>query len=73
MLKMGATSFWEDFDITWIKNASPIDEIPDKNKSDIHADNGAFCYKGLRHSLCHGWSAIPVLFYYKYLLPNSKK
>lgn len=62
MLKMGATTFWEDFDITWIKNASPIDEIPDKNKSDIHADNGAFCYKGLRHSLCHGWASAPAAF-----------
>ena len=62
MLKMGATSFWEDFDIDWMKNACPIDEIPDKSRSDVHADNGAFCYKGLRHSLCHGWSSAPTAF-----------
>lgn len=62
MIKMGATSFWEDFDINWMKNACPIDEIPDKNRSDVHADNGAFCYKGLRHSLCHGWSSAPTAF-----------
>lgn len=62
MLSMGATSFWEDFDIMWLKNASPIDKIPKKGKSDVHADNGRFCYKGLRHSLCHGWSSGPAPF-----------
>ena len=29
---------------------------------DIHGDNGAFCYKGLRHSLCHGWASGPTAF-----------
>ena len=62
MLSMGATTFWEDFDIKWLRNACPLDEIPQKGKSDIHADNGAFCYKGLRHSLCHGWSSAPTAF-----------
>ncbi len=62
MLSVGATTFWEDFDIRWLENATPIDCIPDKNKGDIHADFGAFCYKGLRHSLCHGWSSGPVAF-----------
>ena len=28
----------------------------------IHGDNGAFCYKGFRHSLCHGWSSAPTAF-----------
>lgn len=62
MLKMGATSFWEDFDIKWLDNACPLDRIPEKGKRDIHADNGAFCYTGLRHSLCHGWSSAPTAF-----------
>lgn len=62
MLSMGATTFWEDFDIKWLNNACPIDRIPEKGKSDVHADNGAFCYKGLRHSLCHGWSSAPTAF-----------
>lgn len=62
MLKLGATSFWEDFNIDWAKNASPIDEIPEDGKSDVHGDNGAFCYKGFRHSLCHGWSSAPTAF-----------
>ena len=32
----------------------------------MHGDNGAHCYSGFRHSLCHGWSAMPVYFYYAY-------
>lgn len=62
MLDMGATTFWEDFNIKWCENAYRIDELPVKDKKDIHGDFGAFCYKGLRHSLCHGWSSGPVAF-----------
>ena len=60
MLDMGATSFWEDFNIAWTNNAFRIDEMPVPGKKDIHGDYGEFCYKGFRHSLCHGWSAGPV-------------
>lgn len=79
MLSMGATTFWEDFDTKWLNNACPIDKIPEKRKKDIHADNGAFCYKGLRHSLCHGWSSAPTAFLaeevlgIKILEPGCKK
>lgn len=62
MLKMGATTFWEDFDISWLENASAIDEIPQEGKKLLHGDTGQHCYKGFRHSLCHGWSAGPVAF-----------
>ena len=62
MLKLGATAFWEDFNIDWAKNASPIDKLPEDGKSDVHGDNGAYCYKGFRHSLCHGWSSAPTAF-----------
>ena len=62
MLKLGATSFWEDFDIEWAKNASSIYELPEKKQSDVHGDNGAYCYVGFRHSLCHGWSSAPTAF-----------
>ena len=57
MLEKGATTFWEDFDISWAENSCRIDEFPKDNQKDIHGDFGAFCYKGFRHSLCHGWSA----------------
>lgn len=62
MLKMGATTFWEDFDIKWAENSTPIDCLPDSKNNDIHGDFGKFCYTGLRHSLCHGWSSGPVAF-----------
>jgi len=56
MLKLGATTFWEDFDISWMENAAPIDRFPEPGEIDVHASYGNYCYKGLRHSLCHGWS-----------------
>ena len=57
MLDKGATTFWEDFDVEWAKDSSRIDEFPKEGQKDIHGDFGAYCYKGFRHSLCHGWSA----------------
>ncbi|MBP3300459.1 MAG: alpha-L-rhamnosidase [Clostridia bacterium] len=57
MLDKGATTFWEDFDVEWTKNSGRIDAFPEENQRDIHGDFGAYCYKGFRHSLCHGWSA----------------
>ena len=62
MLDMGATSFWEDFDLAWTNNAFRIDEMPVAGKKDIHGDFGAYCYRGFRHSLCHGWSSGPAAF-----------
>ena len=61
---MGATSFWEDFDLDWMRgNVCPIDRVCREGEIDIHGDYGKFCYIGYRHSLCHGWSAgvIPFL------------
>lgn len=62
MLELGATTFWEDFDITWADNASRIDEVVADGKKDIHGDFGKHCYKGFRHSLCHGWASGPTAF-----------
>lgn len=62
MLSRGATSFWEDFHIEWLEGSSRIDELPKKGEKDLHGDFGDYCYKGFRHSLCHGWSAGPVSF-----------
>ena len=66
MLRMGATSFWEDFDLRWMENAGRIDEVVPEGKKDIHGDYGAFCYEKFRHSLCHGWSGGPVPFLMRY-------
>lgn len=60
MIEMGATTFWEDFNIDWTENAAPIDEPVPAGKRDIHGDFGAYCYTGLRHSLCHGWASGPA-------------
>lgn len=62
MLKMGATTFWEDFDLEWMQNAAPVDELVPDGMRDIHGDHGAYCYEGFRHSLCHGWSSGPTAF-----------
>ena len=62
MLDKGATTFWEDFDISWIENSCRIDEFPKDGEKDIHGDFGKYCYKGFRHSLCHGWSAGVIKF-----------
>ena len=62
MLDLGATSFWEDFNLDWTENAFGIDSMPVPGKKDIHADFGNYCYIGLRHSLSHGWSSGPAPF-----------
>lgn len=62
MLDFGATTFWEDFDLDWIRNSNRIDELPIPGKDDLHADFGKYCYLGLRHSLCHGWAGGPAAF-----------
>jgi hypothetical protein len=60
MLDLGATTFWEDFDLDWTVNAGRIDELVPPGKKDIHGDFGAYCYVGFRHSLCHGWASGPT-------------
>ena len=68
MIDLGATSFWEDFDINWIPNATPIDELVPEGKKDIHGDCGAYCYVGFRHSLCHGWASGPTSWLSRHIL-----
>jgi hypothetical protein len=58
MLSLGATTFWEDFDIEWLKDAAPIDQlITEEGEINVHATYGRYCYLGYRHSLCHGWAS----------------
>jgi hypothetical protein len=66
MLNKGATTFFEDYHSEWGKNSGDI--LGQKGKTDIHSDYGDYCYKRLRHSLCHGWSAGPVPFINEYIL-----
>lgn len=60
MIDFGATTFWEDFDLDWTKNAGRIDEPVAPGKKDLHGDFGAHCYVGFRHSFCHGWAGGPT-------------
>lgn len=68
MLDLGATTFWEDFDIDWCENAGRIDEIVPDGKIDVHTSYGKHCYIKLRHSLCHGWASGPAPFLMKHIL-----
>ena len=70
-LKMGA--------IFVIAVAAVLAGCMQNGKKDLHADFGRYCYQGLRHSLCHGWSSGVLPFVYeevlglKILEPGFKK
>ena len=69
MLDLGATTFWEDFNIEWIdEDVGRVDELVPEGKKDIHGDFGAHCYVGFRHSLCHGWAAGPTAWMSEHVL-----
>ena len=68
MIDMGATTFWEDFDLDWTENAGRIDEFVPEGKKDIHGDFGGYCYVGHRHSFCHGWASGPTAWLSNHVL-----
>jgi hypothetical protein len=68
MLDLGATTFWEDFDLSWARNAGRIDELTPEGKIDVHVDYGDYCYVGLRHSYCHGWASGPTAWMSQHVL-----
>lgn len=68
MLDLGATTFWEHFELSWMENAGRIDEIVPPGKVDVHADCGAYCFEGIRHSFCHGWAAGPTAWLSEHIL-----
>lgn len=79
MLDLGATTFWEDFDLDEAANAAPIDNIVPEGKNDYHRNTGGYCYIGLRRSLCHGWASGPTPWLSEHVLgirvlePGGKK
>lgn len=78
MLDLGATTFWENFDITH-KDSARIDQIPTNGQRDFHTEYGQGCYKSTRNSLCHGWASGPTAWLTEHILgfrplePGSKK
>jgi len=79
MLDLGATTFWEDFNIEWMENAARIDEVVPEGKIDVHGTYGDYCYVSYRHSLCHGWASGPTAWLTEHVLgikvlePGGKK
>lgn len=67
MIKLGATTFWEHFDVDWAENAGRIDELPEPGRHDVHREYGTDCFKGWRNSLCHGWGAGVAAFLMEYV------
>lgn len=68
MLDLGATTFWEDFNMDWVNNAGRIDELVPDGKIDIHGAYGAYCYIGFRHSFSHGWASGPTSWLTEHVL-----
>ena len=68
MLDLGATSFWEDLVYEEGLKASRIDELVPDGGFDIHKSTGAYCYKGHRHSYCHGWASGPTPWLSRHVL-----
>lgn len=68
MLDLGATTFWEDFDLDWVRNAARLDDFVPAGKDDIHRDFGDYCYPSFRHSFCHGWASGPTAWMTQHIL-----
>lgn len=68
MLDLGATTFWEDLVYEEGLKAARIDEPVPAGAFDIHKSAGDYCYKGHRHSFCHGWASGPVPWLSRYVL-----
>ena len=68
MLDLGATTFWEDFNLDWSRNAARLDDFVPEGKDDIHGDFGDYCYPGFRHSFCHGWASGPTPWMTRHVL-----
>ena len=43
-------------------------ELTPPGKVDVHGTYGGYCYKGYRHSLCHGWASGPTAWLSEYVL-----
>ena len=71
MLDFGGTTFWEHFDMAWVTHDPPyvgINDWPVKGRPNLHEETGDHCYKGFRHSLCHGWSSGPTVWLGRHVL-----
>ena len=68
MIDLGATTFWEDFDLAWADGSGAIDAVVPDGLRDIHAGLGRNTERGMALSLCHAWSAGPTAWLSRYVL-----
>lgn len=68
MLDLGATTFWEEFDLDEAAGSARIDEWVGDGQKDYHNSTGKECYIGLRRSLCHGWASGPTPWLSRHVL-----
>jgi hypothetical protein len=68
MLAMGATTFWEDFDLEAGRQSGRVDELIPDGQPDFHRNTGDYCYIGFRRSLCHGWASGPTAWLSEHVL-----
>ncbi|MDD4771922.1 MAG: alpha-L-rhamnosidase C-terminal domain-containing protein, partial [Bacteroidales bacterium] len=68
MLDLGATTFWEEFDLDEAAGSARIDEWVGDGQKDYHNSTGKECYVGLRRSLCHGWASGPTPWLSRHVL-----
>lgn len=82
MLDLGATTFFENFDLSETEGELlplKIDTPPAEGFKNVYAEGGAHCYRGYRRSLCHGWASGPMPWISEHLLgvkilePGCKK
>jgi len=59
MLDRGATTFWEDFDLAWLKGSGRIDDLPKRGEKDLHGDHGAYCTRDSVTASATGGRAAP--------------
>ncbi|MBN1941985.1 MAG: alpha-L-rhamnosidase [Phycisphaerae bacterium] len=71
MLDLGATTFWEHFDVGWLNNAGRIDELRDEKSVDVHDAYGKQGNGRQRNSFCHGWAGGPTAWLSEYVLGVS--
>ena len=68
MIDLGATTFWEDFDVDWVAGSGRIDAVVPAHQRDIHVGLGRNTQRGLGLSLCHAWSAGPTAWLSRHVL-----
>lgn len=82
MIDLGATTFFENFDLSEVEGELPplkIDTPPSESFKNIYAEGGEYCYRGYRRSLAHGWASGPLPWIAEHLLgvkilePGCKK